>query len=210
MARPDAARTLEASRRGFDRWAPTYEEDRRSRWIAEVQREALDALDIGANDRMLDVGCGSGAAVRAAAELAESAVGLDLSPGMIARARALAATLPNVRFVVSESARLPFEDGSFTAVLCTTSFHHYPDPERSVREMARVLASGGRLVIADPSADRRGVRMADFFLRRFDQSHVRLYRSSEMAAFFYGARLEGVEIRKVWSGAFGIIRGRKP
>jgi ubiquinone/menaquinone biosynthesis C-methylase UbiE len=206
MRRRDQARTLEASRRGFDKWAPTYEEDRRSQRNAEVQQEAFAALEIDESDRMLDVGCGSGAAVRRAARMALCAVGVDFSPGMIARSRALAEGISGAEFVLAESSSLPFEEGSFTAVLCTTSFHHYPDPDGSVRDMGRVLAPGGRIVIAD----RRAVRMADWFLRRFDESHVRLYRSSEVAAFLYGAGLDGVAVRKVWDGAYAIVRARKP
>lgn len=206
----DRDRTLAASRRGFDKWAPTYEEDRRSRFNAGSQAAALEALELGADDRLLDVGTGSGAAVRQAAPGVARAVGVDLSPAMIQRAEQLAAGVDGVEFRVAESSDLPFEDGSFTAVLCTTSFHHYPDPAAAVREMARLLAPGGRLVLGDPSADRWEVRLADVFLRRFDESHVRLYRSSEVAALLYGAGLERAEIRRLRSGAYAIIRARKP
>jgi len=206
----DRDRTLAASRRGFDKWAPTYEEDRRSRWNARSQGAAFDALELGADDRLLDVGCGSGAAVRRAAPFVSRVVGVDLSPAMIERALQLAAGLEDVEFRVAESSELPFEDGSFTAVLCTTSFHHYPDAAAAVREMARVLVPGGRLVIGDPSADRWEARLADRFLRRFDESHVRLYRSIELAALLYGAGLENVAVRKLRSGAYAIVRARKP
>jgi ubiquinone/menaquinone biosynthesis C-methylase UbiE len=206
----DRARTLAASRRGFDKWAPTYEEDRRSRWNARSQNAALEALELGAKDRFLDVGTGSGAAVRQAAAVVARAVGVDLSPAMIQRANELAAGIENVEFRVAESSELPFDDGSFTAVLCTTSFHHYPDPAAAVRAMARVLVPGGRLVIGDPSADRWEARLADRFLRRFDESHVRLYRSTELAAFMYGAGLEGVAVRRLRSGGYAIVRARKP
>ena len=161
--------------------APTYEDDRRSKRIAAMQDAAFDALVLGAEDRLLDVGCGSGAAVRRAAPMAAAASGVDLSPKMIERAVELAAGIENVEFRVSESDALPYEDGAFTALLCTSSFHHYPDPAATVREMARVLAPGGRLVIGDGSADRPEARFVDWFLRRFDRSHVKLYRSTEDA-----------------------------
>src|SRR5207249_326323 len=108
------------------------------------------------------------------------------------------------------SDELPYEDGAFTTVLCTSSFHHYPDPAGSVREMERVLAPGGRIVIGDGSGDRREVRMVDWFLRRFDTSHVRLYRSTELAAFLYVAGLRHVAVRKLWSGGYALVRARKP
>jgi ubiquinone/menaquinone biosynthesis C-methylase UbiE len=71
----------------------------------------------------------------------------------------------------------------FSAVLCSNSFHHYPDPLRALREMARVLAPSGRIVIGDACADLATARLADFFLRRFQPGHVRLYRASELGDF---------------------------
>lgn len=71
---------------------------------------------------------------------------------MLAEARKRAAGLSGVEFVEGDSENLPFGDGEFTAVLCTTSLHHYPRPEKAAREMARVLAPGGRVVIGDGTA----------------------------------------------------------
>src|SRR5579872_1897049 len=79
-----------AARKRFDHWAHRYEDDRRSKANARVQAAALSALALEVDDRFLDVGCGTGAAVRAASETVERAVGLDLAPAMIERARQLA------------------------------------------------------------------------------------------------------------------------
>jgi SAM-dependent methyltransferase len=69
--------------------------------------------------------------MREAANVVERAAGFDLSPAMIARARALAQGLPNVEFHQGDaSGRLPFEDDRFTAILCTTAFHHSPIRKR--------------------------------------------------------------------------------
>ncbi len=204
--RRDRVKTIDAARRGFDRWAPRYEEDRRSRFIATLQRESVAALDLQPSDRFLDVGCGTGAAVREAATVVERAAGADLSPAMLARAGQLAEGLPNVEFIEAQSDDLPFDDGAFTAVLCTTSFHHYPDPDAALREMARVLEPGGRLVIGDPSTDRLTVRMADPFLRLTDRSHVHMYRVRELAGLLYRAGFSRVRARHLFSGGYAIWR----
>jgi ubiquinone/menaquinone biosynthesis C-methylase UbiE len=102
---------------------------------------------------------------------------------MIARANELASDLENVEFQQGDSEHLPFADGEFTAVLCTTSFHHYPDPKGAMNEMARVLAPGGRVVIGDGSSDGLAARALDLVLRAFQSSHVHFNRARELEAF---------------------------
>jgi ubiquinone/menaquinone biosynthesis C-methylase UbiE len=199
----------DAARRKFDRWAGRYELDRRSRFNAGPQREALAMLELHGGDCFLDVGCGSGAAVRAAAVVAERAVGVDLSPEMIRRANGLAAGVANVEFVVGDSEALPFQDGTFTAVLCTASFHHYPNPARAVAEMARILDRDGRLVIADGAGDIFAARIADAILRRIDRSHIRLYRRDELARFLGEAAFVDIETRSLHRGGYVVVRGRR-
>jgi ubiquinone/menaquinone biosynthesis C-methylase UbiE len=199
----------DAARRKFDRWAGRYERDRRSRFNAGPQREALATLELHGGDRFLDVGCGSGAAVRAAGAVAERAVGVDLSAEMIRRANGLAAGVANVEFVVGDSEALPFPDGTFTAVLCTASFHHYPNPARAVAEMARVLDRDGRLVIADGAGDILTARIADAILRRVDRSHIRLYRSDELVRFLGEAGFVDIQTRSLHGGGYVIVSGRR-
>jgi ubiquinone/menaquinone biosynthesis C-methylase UbiE len=198
-----------AARERFDRWAGSYERDRRSRFNARPQREALAALRLQPNDRFLDVGCGTGAAVRAAAAIVDRAVGVDLSPEMVNRARKLAVALPRAEFVVGDSEQLPFAAGAFTALLCTSSFHHYPEPWRALAEMARVLTADGRLVLADGTGDRLLARIADRMLRRFDRSHVRLYRSEELVEFLRAAGFDETAVRPLWDGGYAIVSARR-
>jgi ubiquinone/menaquinone biosynthesis C-methylase UbiE len=202
--------SIEAARRYFDRWAGRYEEDRRPRWNAGVQRQAMAALELGRDDRLLDVGCGTGAAVRRAGRIVRQSVGIDLSPAMIERARAWPDLPQNVEFRVGEAGQLPVQDGEFTAVLCTNSFHHYPDPEAAARQMARALERGGRIVIGDGCADLRAARVADWFLRRFEPGHVHLYSSGELGEVLRSAGLARLEVRRLWDGGYVFVRGVKP
>ena len=195
------------ARRWFDRRAEGYESGFTARWRVPVQRASLAALELTADDRVLDVGCGTGAASRSAAATARSVVGVDLSPEMIRQAEARADGVGNMRFAQADSEALPFGDGAFTAVLCSNALHHYPDPHRAVREMVRVLAPSGRLVIGDACADLRTVRVADRLLRVFEPGHVRLYRSAEVGSFLQRAGLSGVMILTLQSGGFVLARG---
>jgi ubiquinone/menaquinone biosynthesis C-methylase UbiE len=195
------------ARRWFDRRARGYESGMTSRWRDPVQRASLEALDLGPDDRLLDVGCGTGAASRAAASLAASVVGIDLSPEMVRQARDLAEGLDNVKFEIADAERLPFDDGAFTALLCSNAFHHYPYPRRAVDEMTRVLGPGGRIVLGDACSDLAAARIADAFLRRFEPGHVRLYRSNELGAFLRAAGVSRVQLKRLNGGGFAIARG---
>jgi ubiquinone/menaquinone biosynthesis C-methylase UbiE len=161
----------------FDRRAGAYEGGFTARWRDPVQQGAFEALELTANDRLLDVGCGTGAASRRAATVAAAVVGIDLSSEMLREASQLAGGLNKAGFVRADAEALPFADASFSAAICTNSFHHYPDPARAVHEIVRVLTPGGRLVVGDPCADVWTVRVADVFLRRLEPGHIGLYRA---------------------------------
>src|SRR5438094_10552324 len=99
------------TRRWFDRRARTYEGGVTARWRGPRHRASLEALDLAPADRLLDVGCGTGAASRTAAEMGASVIGVDLSPRMVKEAMTLAGTSENLAFEVAEVERLPFPDG---------------------------------------------------------------------------------------------------
>lgn len=109
--------------------------------LAELEREPF--ADV------LDVGCGTGAVIELLHQKYPDArcTGLDLTPGMIAVAQAK--NLPSCSFVVGDAEDLPFANVSFDAVLCSNSFHHYPNPERFLAGVQRVLRPGGRLILRD-------------------------------------------------------------
>ncbi len=199
--------TKDRARRWFDRRAGGYESGVTSRWRNPVQRASLEALELGADDALLDVGCGTGAASRLASPVAKTVVGVDLSGRMIDEATSLAAGLDNVRFQRADADALPFADGAFTAVLCSNSFHHYPNPTRAVREMSRVLAAGGRIVIGDACSDLWTTRLADLVLRRIEPGHVRLYRSEELGGFVLGSSFSKVQLKRLTGGGSAIVRG---
>jgi ubiquinone/menaquinone biosynthesis C-methylase UbiE len=200
----------EAARRFFDRWARFYGADPFSRWIRRAQRRALDELALGESDRLLDVGCGPGAAVLDAAPLVASATGLDLSPVMIERARSRADGIGNVEFVEGDSAQLPFADGAFSALLSTTSFHHYPEPERALAEMRRVLEPSGRIALGDLSSDRLVMRGADALCRRYEKGHVHFYRADELTSLFASAGFRDVNAESLLAGGYALVTARSP
>ncbi len=93
----------------------------------------------------LDLSCGPGALLchLVAAAGSRTVFGLDLSRAMLERARVAA---PQATLVRADAEELPFEDGTFGAVVNLAALDLYPDPSRAIGEAARVLAPGGRWV----------------------------------------------------------------
>jgi ubiquinone/menaquinone biosynthesis C-methylase UbiE len=200
----------EAARRFFDRWARFYGADPLSRWIRRAQRQALTALELDQSDRLLDVGCGPGVAVWEAAPSVARATGLDLSPAMVARARSRGDGIPNVEIVEGDSAQLPFADRAFTAVLSTTSFHHFPDPDRALGEMRRVLEPSGRIALGDLSSDRLVMRGVDAFCQRYERGHVHFHDTDELVALLNAAGFRDLRTRSLLAGAYALVTARSP
>jgi len=133
----------------FCAWAPEYESDGLSRLVGYYQKQALRVLGPSRGDVLLDVGCGSGAAVRAAAGTVAVAVGVDACPRMIERAQQLGSGLPRGGYAVGTAEMLPFADDAFTVLLCTAVMRHVSDRPAAVNELARVLRPGGRVVVGN-------------------------------------------------------------
>jgi ubiquinone/menaquinone biosynthesis C-methylase UbiE len=128
-------------------FADTYE---RAIVPAIFDRYARDLVErarpVGASDRILDLGCGTGIIARVLRERlggAAKIVGVDASVPMIEKARSLA---PELDFREGSAMALPFADGSFELVLCQEMLQFVPDRPAALREVRRVLSPGGRFL----------------------------------------------------------------
>jgi ubiquinone/menaquinone biosynthesis C-methylase UbiE len=109
-----------------------------------------ELLPFGRGSRVLDVGCGDGRHILAAARRACFAVGVDYDPGELRKARARLGGIA-IDLIAADASRLPFRDGVFDAVICTETLEHLPDDVGAMREISRVLEGGGLLHGAVPS-----------------------------------------------------------
>jgi ubiquinone/menaquinone biosynthesis C-methylase UbiE len=146
MADPPPAREDDhtgATRAYYDEFSHRYE-DRRGGKDPGGYHDLVDDLEIdfvrrfGAGGDVLEVGCGTGLLLARAATFARSARGVDLSPGMLARARAR-----GLDVVEASATELPFPDETFDVAYSFKVLAHVRDIERALAEMTRVVRKGG-------------------------------------------------------------------
>jgi ubiquinone/menaquinone biosynthesis C-methylase UbiE len=171
--------------------APGVKDEQALRLVVEFTGASRD-------DTVLDVACGPGILACALARVVRHVTGIDLTPAMLDRARALAAEqqLTNITWHQGDVLPLPHPDGAFTLVTARFAFHHFLEPGAVLGEMRRVCAPGGRVAVIDsaPARDK-----ADAFnrLERFrDPSHVRALPIEEHLALYRAAGLP--EPRVTW------------
>ena len=134
--------------RVFDLWSRFYDARLVQRLTYRPVHEAvLRALREEPCERLLDLGCGTGIFTdRLGRELAlRLCVGCDYSAGMLRQA---AQRRRGALLVRGDAGRLPFADEAFDVAVSTEAFHWFPDPQCALDELARVLAPGGRLLVA--------------------------------------------------------------
>ena len=119
---------------------------------AEHVAEAIArSLDDASHASAVDLACGPGTFVRSMARQVARAAGVDITPAMLVRARreAAAAGLANTTFFCADVEALPFGDACWDIALCGYALHHLLRPAQVVREMARIVRSGGCVAVVD-------------------------------------------------------------
>lgn len=125
-------------------------------WLTRQELERFgDQLQLSSSSRLLDVACGSGGPALYLAQLTRCrVVGVELFDEAVASGNRLAreaGLVKQVSFAQADASQmLPFEDGSFDAILCIDAINHLPDRERVLADWARQLRPAGRLLFTDP------------------------------------------------------------
>lgn len=131
----------------FDDVAPEWEKMRAAFFPDAVREKAVAAASLPPRAAVLDVGAGSGFVSAALVAAGHEVVAVDASPAMVEELRRRFGGRVAAR--EADAQALPFPDASFDGVFANMCLHHVEDPALAVREMARVLRPGGRLVVTD-------------------------------------------------------------
>jgi SAM-dependent methyltransferase len=180
----------------YDKIAEPYATE----YFDELSRKPFDcelltkfARSLPALARVGDIGCGPGHIARYLTKRGLAATGVDLSPAMVATAQRLS---PELRFVQGDMLKLPFDDEWFAGITAFYSLIHIERTRlvRALTELNRVLAPGGRLLVAFHAGE--GEIHRDEWFGHAVTVHVTLFTSAEMtkamedAGFFIGEMIE--------------------
>jgi ubiquinone/menaquinone biosynthesis C-methylase UbiE len=187
----------------FNKRAASYENATSQGYFFDrVQKRVLSLTrDQASPEAIMDVGCGTGRLLRKAKQQYPNArlVGVDAAEKMIQQAAGL---LPEAEFHVAMAEALPLPDRSVDLAFSTLSFHHWADQAKGISEVARVLRSQGRFLLADIVIP----RWLSLFVRHFRyNSPVRIREMFTQA----GLTVELQQQPWRWSRVLLIITGRK-
>src|SRR5947209_15638874 len=152
---PDKPQTPdEKLQQEFNRWAAEGEGPKMERHHLDITEKTIRLMNLRPGERVLDLGCGSGWATRLLARLVGDGpggfgqvVGLDVSDEMVRQAREASKDFENILYVWGSAMQIPWEENFFDKVLSVESFYYYPDQDRALMELFRVMAPRGKRLI---------------------------------------------------------------
>ncbi|GMR05006.1 MAG: hypothetical protein BMS9Abin23_0930 [Thermodesulfobacteriota bacterium] len=148
-------------------------------YIEATHGATLARLHITGDERLLDVGCGTGKLLKRLSEKypALRLAGIDPTPEMLSVARQRLA--PHIQLEEAWAENLPFQDETFDVLVSCNVFHYITDPLAALNEAARVLKEGGLFVLTDWCHDFLTCRVCGLYLRCFNRAHFKTYRLKE-------------------------------
>lgn len=130
------------NREYYDAFAAGYDSKRGRGYHKLIDDQAAELVRrVGEGKRVLEVGCGTGLVLERVAHFADEAIGMDLSPAMLERARARGLSV-----VEGSATALPFDDESFDVAYTFKVLAHIPEADQCLSEMVRVVRPGGHVV----------------------------------------------------------------
>jgi ubiquinone/menaquinone biosynthesis C-methylase UbiE len=175
-----------------------------------VRKKVAALVPPGPQVKVLDVATGTAGQAFAFARQGNTVTGLDLSPDMLAVARA-GNGYPNVTLAEGDAAALPYEDAGFDVTHVSFALHDMPPSMRSrvLAEMRRVTRPGGNVIVVDYFLPKRGLRrwFGYRFIRSFDSKFYPGFTAVDLTALVREAGITVTGEKRTFFGMVTIIRG---
>jgi ubiquinone/menaquinone biosynthesis C-methylase UbiE len=164
-------------------------------------RLAVDLASVSEADRVVDIGCGPGNAVRAAAQRGAQVIGVDPSPMMLRLASVATRDHPNVSWSPGGAEALPVADGWATVAWSLRTVHHWRDVTAGLAELRRVLAPSGRLLVMERRVQPGATGLAS---HGWTEQQAESFQAQCRATGFDAVRIDE---HPVGRGAVWVVRG---
>ncbi len=188
----------------FTKWSNQYDSGILTSWLERMQKHALQEILKNKTDApsvaILDIGCGTGQLLSKLALKYKTAklIGIDLTPAMLKIAKQKLKPYKNIQLQEASVEKLPFKDKSFDYVLTTEAFHHFPDPNKALQEMKRVLKDNSKIILIDVNFG-PGI---SYIFHLLEPGNKKIYSKKDFQKLFKEHHLQLLEQRRV--GAFAI------
>ncbi len=176
------------SRQYFEDVAGNWDEMRKSFFSEAVREKAYKAAGIQPGESAADVGTGTGFVTEGLLKNGLKVIAVDQSEAMIAAMKKKFGVYQTVEYRVGESERLPIEDDAVDYVFSNMYLHHVKNPLNAIKEMVRVLKTGGKLIITDLDEHRFE------FLRKEQHDHWMGFRREDIEKWYNEAGLNHVKV----------------
>lgn len=143
MSKPVAMTQRKDNQSYYDEFANWYEKERHDGYHALIDELEFDLIEPYVRQKtVLEVGCGTGLILQRSADVAERAVGIDISPGMLEKAHDR-----GLEVAVADVTNLPFDDNTFDVVYSMKVLAHVQEIDKALVEMTRVTKRGGVMIL---------------------------------------------------------------
>lgn len=144
----------------------------------------VDMMEVKKNDKILDLGTGTGYIAFPLAEQyrTSTVIGLDIVTETLKRnaIKAEKSNISNLQFISYEGNIFPFSDNSFDIIIARYTLHHFPNIMQSFKEIYRILKPNGKLIISDPTPNENdSCQFVDKYMQVKPDGHIRFYRLNE-------------------------------
>lgn len=177
----DMEKSKEKSKEFFNKNAKRYSESRDGEFTRPMYQEIIDRVMSKNPKKVLDLGCGSGNVLKELNDIYSDDLelcGLDIAEDMIKIANETLGDKADLK--VGDCEDIPWPDNTFDVVVCNASFHHYPNPDKTLMEVGRVLKNNGTLILGDPTAPSVLRNILNLFIRFSSSGDFRIYNQQEI------------------------------
>lgn len=190
------------SRNTFDLQATTYDTDKNGEHARTLYPHITDRLSDIPFNTVLDVGCGTGEILNTIKNRfpAVSLYGIDISEEMLEKSKEK--LLNTAELSLGDAELLPYESDYFDLLICSDSFHHYPNPQKAIEEFYRVLKTDGHLLMADFWKPFPVRQLMNVFIPFSNEGDVKVYSKNEIVRFLKHVGFHSIVYQQVRNSSY--------